>query len=373
MSAGPAASPPAGAPPRHLRARRALLVVVAVGMLTGVLAGLGRLGVGVAWGPRYALDHGPLLVMGAFGTVIALERAVALGQAWALAAPALGAAGAIAMLAGAPWAASLAVASTLALVVLNAAIVRRQAATFTWLMLLGSTLLTVGAVAWAGGRPVARAVPAWLGFFVLTIVAERLELSRLAPTPRWARRLLAALAVALAASTAAATLGAAHALRVAGVALAALAAWQLRFDLARHTVRRPGLPRFAASGVLAGAVWLLATGLLLAAREVPPAGPLHDAAVHGVLVGYVLSMVFAHAPIILPAVGRVTVRFTPLLYAPLAALHGGLALRVLGDLVGEPAWRRDGAIASALALALFALTVVGARVAASGRRRAGRG
>lgn len=343
--------------PRALWARRGVLVIVAATLVTGVLAGLARLGVLVGWGPRYLGDHGPLLVLGAFGTIIALERAVALGRGWGLVAPGLGAAGAVAMLAGFADGRWLTVAALVVLVALNAAIVRRQPATFTWLMLLGTVVLAYGAVRWARGAPSFQVVATWIAYFVLTIVAERLELSRLAPTPRWAARLLVVLAVLLAAVALAACERPSLS-RAFGAVLALVAAWQLRFDLARRLVRRRGLPAFAATGVLAGAAWLLVTGAFLAAVELPPAGPTYDAALHGVFVGYVLSMVFAHAPIILPAVARLEVRFTRALYAPLALLHLGLIARIAGDLGAAPGLRRSGAIGSALALALFAATAV---------------
>ncbi|MBL8627672.1 MAG: hypothetical protein JNK64_40685 [Myxococcales bacterium] len=345
---------------RALLARRGLLIIVAVTLVTGVLAGLARLGVLVGWGPRYLVDHGPLLVLGGFGTVIALERAVALGRGWGLAAPALGAAGAVAMLAGFADGRWLTVAALVALVALNAAIVRRQPATFTWLMLLGTVVLAYGALRWARGAPPFQIVATWIAYFVLTIVAERLELSRLAPTPRWAARALLVLAVLLAAVAIAVADWPALS-RALGPVLALIAVWQLRFDLARRLVRRAGLPAFAATGVLAGAAWLLATGVFLAAVVLPPAGPTYDAALHGVFIGYVLSMVFAHAPIILPAVARLDVRFTPALYAPLALLHLGLVARVAGDLGAWHGLRRSGAIGSALALALFAATAVATR------------
>lgn len=359
-------SAPSPASVRELWVRRALLLVVAATALTATLAGLARLGVYLAWGPRTSFHHGPLFVLGVFGTVIALERAVALGRAWGLVSPLLGAAATVATLAGvgrAPW---LAAASALALVGLNAAIVRRQSATFTWLMLLGSAVLAAGDVLWALGRPVFQVVPAWLAFFVLTIVAERLELSRLAPTPPWAGRALVALSALLALSACAGALGAGPWAPALGASFSLVAAWQLRFDLARRTVRLHGLPRFAALGVLSGAAWLLATGLLLATQGLPPAGLLYDAALHGVFVGYVLSMVFAHAPIILPAVARVEVGFTPLLYLPLAALHGALLLRVGGDLAGRAGLREAGGTAIAIALLLFPLAVLGGKLA---RRR----
>jgi hypothetical protein len=379
VTAPPAASPPRRASPRRtaaeLMVRRGLLLVVAAAALTAVLGGLARLGLPAGWGHRHAVEHGPLFVLGVFGTVIALERAVALARPWSLAAPALGAVAAVGMLAGLAWAPWAAVAASLALVVVNVAIVRRQAVHFTWLMLLGSAVLAFGAVRWALGRPVFEVVATWIGFFVLTIAAERLELSRLAPTPRWAHPVLIGLAALLAALACARALGVDATTGALGGVLALIGAWQLAFDLARRTIRQRGLARFAAAGVLLGAAWLLATGAVLAGTGLPPVGPIYDAVLHGVFVGYVLSMVFAHALIILPAVARISVPFSPVLYAPLAVLHLGLAARVAGDLAGDAALRRGGTLATAVALGLFALTIVsvklirGRAAAAAGRRR----
>lgn len=364
-------------PPRSARtgdplfARRALLVVGVAALVTGLFAGLARVGVLVAWGPRYAMDHGPLVVLGAFTTIIGLERAVALGRAWSFGAPVLGAVGAIATMAGlgaGAWASTLA---TIALVAVNVAIVRRQSAAFTWLMLLGSLLLVAGTGAWALHRPIFEVVAAWMGFFVLTIAAERLELSRLAPTPRWASRALAVLALSLAVAAIGALFGA-PLVRPFGVLLAAIGLWQLRFDLARRLVARAGLPRFAAIGVLAAAAWLVVAGGLLALHGLPATGPTYDAALHAVFVGYVLSMLFAHAPIVLPAVARVDVPFTPALYASMGLLHVALAARVLGDLAGSVALRRLGSSGNALALVLFALTIAYARQRAARASRASR-
>lgn len=350
-------------PNAELVLRRGVLLVAAAAALTAVLAGLARLGLSVAWGPSHAFAHGPLFVLGVFGTVIGLERAVALARGWGFVAPGLGAIACVAMLAGVSWAPWVASGSALALVVVNAAIVRRQAAAFTWLMLLGTVVLAGGSIRWALARPVFEVVPAWVAFFVLTITAERLELSRLAPTPRWASRTLVAIASLFAAAACASLFEITVAPRVYGGAMALLAAWQLRFDLARRTVRLHGLPRFAALGVLLGAGWLFVTGAFIAWGNVPPAGPHYDAALHGVFIGYMLSMVFAHAPIILPAVARVDVPFHPVLYGALAALHGGLLARVLGDLTGFEHLRTAGAVANAVTIGLFAVAVVYARVA----------
>src|SRR5690606_27144851 len=65
-----------------------LLVLGFASLIIGVGAGLLRLGWAV---PRPAAElaafHGPLMVSGFFGTVISLERAVALAQRWAYLGP----------------------------------------------------------------------------------------------------------------------------------------------------------------------------------------------------------------------------------------------------------------------------------------------
>jgi hypothetical protein len=109
-------------------------------------------------------------------------------------------------------------------------------------------------------------------------------------------------------------------------------------------------------------------GLILVLGGFPPAGPVYDAVLHAIFVGFVLSMVFAHAAIILPAVARIEIPFHPALYVPLAALHVTVAARIVGDLAGLPSLRRSGGMGNAIALVLFLLAVLAARA----RRRATR-
>jgi hypothetical protein len=82
-----------------------LLAVILGAMAVGILAGLGRIGWSVPSGgmDRAAL-HGPILIAGVFGTLIALDRAIAMrnvtARTWtpADAAPVLGGAGTIVLL-----------------------------------------------------------------------------------------------------------------------------------------------------------------------------------------------------------------------------------------------------------------------------------
>jgi hypothetical protein len=346
--------------------RRTLVIVVAAAAITGVLAGLARLGIRVGWAASHAADHGPLLVVGVFGTVVALERAVALGRRWALAAPVVSAATAAAMLVGwslAPW---IAAASSAGMLATNLVAAARRPTQVTWLLLAGSALLLLGNLRWAAGDPLFRLVPAWIGFFVLTIVAERQRHSRNAPPPLWAARLLVAIVTMLIIAVGARVIGVRPGIHVLGAAMMSVAVWQLRYDVARETIRQAGYPRFMGIGARAGMVWLLAAGGLLVLYDLPPAGPVYDAALHAAFVGYVLSTAFAHALDVLPTVAGVRIPFTPLLYAPLALLHASLIGRVLGDVGDVLLLRRVGAVGNALAIGLFGLVAVAARLRRSG-------
>ena len=343
--------PPGRAPRRIAWQRLPLLALGFVALFFGVAAGLARLGWAMPERAGAAL-HGALMVCGFFGVVIALERAVAIGRAWAYAAPLLAGLGTLAALLGAapvPW---LYLAASAILLAASLDVLRRQRAGFTLVIALAAACWAIGTAQWAAGAQIHQVVGWWLAFLVLTIAGERLELSRFAPPAptavRWFFAIVVALLLALLAWAQP------WAPRLCGVALVALALWLLRHDIARRTVRQRGLVRFIAVCLLAGYLWLALGGAVMAfAGLAPAAGAAYDAALHALLVGFVFSMVFGHAPIIFPAVLRVTMPYDAAFYLPLALLHGALALRVAGDAAGVYAWTRWGGLLTALALLAF--------------------
>jgi hypothetical protein len=91
--------------------------------------------------------------------------------------------------------------------------------------------------------------------------------------------------------------------------------------------------------------------------------PTRDIALHALGLGFVMSMVMAHAPVILPAIARVKLQFSWPFYLPVAALHVSLAIRLgLGA-------AHAGALLNAATLALFAITVLGGALAARKAQR----
>jgi hypothetical protein len=210
---------------------------------------------------------------------------------------------------------------------------------------------------WLAGCGVPRFAPAMAGFLVLTIVGERLELTRVMQRPPLAARLLLGAIALFAVGLGMAVADAPGAVRVAGAGLLAQAAWLARYDVARRTVRMGAVTRFMALALLGGYVWLAVAGVLWLAHGLDLASTSYDASLHAVFLGFVMSMVFAHAPVIVPAVLRVRLPFARRFYAHLVLLHASLALRLLGgDLAGGlHAWQWGG-ILGEVAILLFLAT-----------------
>ena len=344
--------------------RAPLLVFAFAALFAGVAAGLARLG----WTfppmvAELAALHGPLMACGFFGTVIGLERAVALSRRWGYWAPLLTGLGAAMGIVGGRFAAAplLIALGSAVMTAVSAVFYRRQRELFTLTLALGALCWLLGNLLWLVGRPIHTAVPFWIGFLVLTIAGERLELSRVLPPSAGARRVfVAAVVVLLAAIALSAFMWTAGTLLL-GAGLLALALWLMRQDVARRTVKGRGLPRFIAVCLLTGYAWLALSGsAILISGGLGYGGVFYDAALHAVLLGFVFSMVFGHAPIILPAVLRVTVPYTPYFYLPLALLHLSLTLRLAGDWTMSAQWRAWGGAMNGIALLAFVLGTVAA-------------
>jgi hypothetical protein len=337
------------------RARLPLLALALLALLAALWAGLLRIGWAVpVFAPGLALAHGPLIVAGFLGTLISLERAVALDRRWAYLAPLLHALGALLTLAlPGPVGPALIALGAFTLVLIFVAIVRSQPALFTGVMLGGTLIWLLGNLLWLAGRPIYTVVPWWAGFLILTIAGERLELGRLRQLPASANRAFVLIVIWLGAGLLVATFALDAGVRVVGGSMLALALWLLRYDIARRTIRRSAVTRFIAVCMLSGYGWLGVSGALGVMFGGVPAGLYYDALLHALFLGFVFAMIFGHAPIILPAVLRIPVTYTRSFYAPLIFLHLSLALRVTGDLLAWPQARRWGGLLNVLVLLVF--------------------
>ncbi len=345
-----------GQPPRKpMRLRFVALGIGALALLLGLLTGLARLGLPVG-APVADELHGSLMICAFFGTLISLERAVALGRWWAYAAPVVSAAGALALPAGPVPAAAIFLLAGLLLTLDSIVVVVRLPALFTVMLAVAAACWSVGTFTWLASGGIADAVGWWLAFLVLTIASERLELSRLLAPPPLSQATFVVAVLLILAGAARGEFAGGSAL-LTGIGLVATTAWLLRHDVAMRTIRGSGQPRFSATCMIAGYVWLGVAGIVLLVLPPGAAAFSYDAAVHAIAIGFVLSMVFGHAPIILPAVTGLRVRYSAAVYVPLGILHVSVLLRIGADVGDAPAARGASGVLTVLALVAYAGTL----------------
>ncbi len=341
--------------------RLPLLILGMVSLLTGVFGGLARLGVTAPeFGQLRAGSHGALMIVAFFGTVISLERAVALHRQWPYLAPLAAGLGGLAILIGGPWRLApvlFSVASGL-FVAASLGVYRQLPALFTLTLLLGALAWLAGNLLWLVGGDLSAATLPWMSFLVLTIAGERLELTRFLPPQPLGPLLFRCLLIVAVIAVMLLPLWPEPGSRLLAAAFLALAAWLLRYDIARRTVRQSGLTRFVAVCLLAGYAWLAVGALFGLGGAFLPGHAGRDAALHAIFLGFVFSMVIGHAPIIFPAVMRVRIPYHPFFYLPLVALHLTLAVRLAGSFGAGGGWQQVGAALNALSLALFILTIL---------------
>lgn len=340
------------------RYRWILLAVAGLSLLVGLTGGIIRLGWSAPIFTSLPFAHGPLMVVGFLGTLIGLERAVALNRRWPYGVPVCSGIASFLVLGGFahPVGALLAVAASGLMIAVFVSLYRQQPAEHFVVMGSSAAAWLAGNLLWLAGSPLYIAVPWWAGFLVLMIAGERLQLSRVMRIPAtgraWFRLTLGVIVLGFLTSLFESQIG----IRLAGAGWLALALWLLKYDIAWRTVRQTGLPCYIATSLLAGYFWLAGGGLLwLFFAPFFHAGPYYDAMVHSIFLGFVFSMIFAHAPIILPSIAGLTMPFRKLFYLHAALLHLSLLLRVTGGMAGSLPILRWGGVLNALAVLLFLL------------------
>lgn len=348
-----------------------LLLPAGISLLAGLTAAL-ALGGLPSPAPSLADGHGLFMVVGFLATLIALERSVALRESWGYCAPALLGGGALTLIVS--TAAGLSGIVPLALLLLGSlalmlvyqrlhvrnrdplVAVQSTAAGLLALALLQRFVFPTSQIVW------------WLaGFIVVTIAAERVELARLA-MPSWGAAALAGWTAALLAALTSSLLAPAVAVRIIGGLLLVLVAGLVVHDVARRTIRLIGLPRLSAGALLAGYLWLAVTGVTLLLIGDAREGYGYDIAVHACFLGFAMSMIIAHAPVILPAVLGIKLPYRPVMWLPLALLHGTLAVRVVSAISHARGWWQLGLGGTVVSVLTFVLVSAGVAVTA-GRTR----
>lgn len=340
--------------------RLPLLLLALLILIFATWAGLIRLGWQLpAFPDALMLYHGPLMVSAFFGTLIGLERAVAVGKNWAYLAPLSSGIGGLLLASGISESAGILLLTlgSAMMVLVFVSVLRRQWEGYLLVMALGAAALLVGNLLWLAGWQVYQFVSWWAGFLILTIAGERLELGRMINLSQLSKILFTIASLVYFSGLIVSLFSWPSGITITSAGMILLAAWLLRYDIARRTIKQSGLTRFIAICLLSGYAWLIAAGMIGILYGGIPAGPVYDAMLHSIFLGFVFCMIFGHAPIIFPAILNFEIRYKPIFYLPLVLLHLTLATRIVADLLGLVLLRKWGGLLNVLVVMLYFLII----------------
>lgn len=334
--------------------RLPFFAVALVALLSGVWAGIIRLGFDLP-GIELATLHGPLMVGGFVGTVIGIERSLLSGQKrwWVI--PGSSGMAVILWLAGFRMAAPLALLVSSALLVLMQAMQLRSPVSpqVTIIQLAGALCFSAGAFQLAFKPFMPAIVPWWMGFVLCFILATRLW-DRSFPN-RWLQLIVGLGFITFLLGLLMPFHWRGH--LVAGGGLIAVAAGMLATE-ADGLTGRWSMEGYTGLAVALGWAWLAVAGIGMAFWHGHLYG--YDATVHAFFLGFLFSMVLAHAlGKAQIAAGLPTQPFHPVLFVWLLLLSLSLLARVLaGDLLMLEAVRRWAGLVNGISIGGFIINLV---------------
>jgi hypothetical protein len=336
-----------------------LLPFIVIALLSGLLSGWTRLGwdfpLSVSTSASVA-QHGAIMASGFLGSLILLEKIVLLQNRWFLVLPLVNALSVPSFLLDYQTLAMilLLIGST-AMVCVAIYFLLKYSESYHYLLLGGAVLLWIGNFRLLISNFYPATLPYLMGFFLLVIVGERLEMSRFLPVSKFKINVLWTMLLAWVVSI---LLIPFHSkmFPFTSILLSGIALWLLQNDMPKHSIKKAGLHRFVGINLIIAYLWLSIFGIW---QFLPlKTGFAYDAFVHLYFIGFVLAMVLAHAPIILPSVLKLGVKpFHWVLYAWVAIVHSSLIIRLIGDVIENGTWRKIGGLMNGIGFLGYLATV----------------
>lgn len=268
--------------------------------------------------------HFLIFFAGFFGTLLSVESAVGQGKKLLFLIPATIIVGLILYIATGFW--LLLVAGSLAFSIPSIIVfkTRREYITF----LLACFLFALGTILYVFDFYYPSAI-AYIYFLTFYILAERLELAKIVGADKRSFRHFLSNEIIVVGLVFFSIYDAFIALRILGAVVFLLTFWFFSNDLARKTIKTREPAKYSAIAMLSGYFWLAFGNLLFLISP----STFWGEGIHSITLGFVFSMVFAHAPIIFPNVGKFKFIFSKILYIPFLLLHISIMLRVLSYLL----------------------------------------
>ncbi len=340
----------------HFLRKIPFMLLVLASLLTGILTGWFRAGFNIpALGGLY-LDHAAIMTGSFLGTVILIERIVAMKKIYLFAFPIINASSLIFYFLNLEEIAFLClIIGALGLFYVFFLINKKHSDLPHQIMWAGTAAWLIGNVHLLIFHGYAHSILWWMAFLLLTIVGERLELSRFLPISSTKRKALVFLLfVFLISCILPFHLGGQM---LTGITLLLIAFWLMFYDMARKSVKKPGVHRFSAIALFFGYGWLVLSGLLFILNDTGFIS--YDSLIHSFFLGFVFSMIFAHAPIILPGVLGINYKpFHSSLYLWVLLFQLSLIIRIVGGMFRFPLWKQYASLANGILILCFILNLM---------------
>ena len=324
-------------------------------LLLGIVAGWQR----VSWDiPMINLagDHGALMTGSFMGTLICLERSINHPRKWWRILPFINGLSFILFLVHQPQLAFLLlIAGSVGLLLLLGLDFRTSPN-------LSHPILIMGAFAWLTGNLVLfnqhaypSAVKWWMLFLLWTIFGERLKSSMMLPGSR-IKKFTLYFIIAINFIGAIAPFHW-YGNEIQAVSLILISVWFYTFDRSRFTLRLSRQYRYNAILIMTGYAWLIVAACWMLFW--PDGVYAYDATLHSFFLGFVFSMVFAHIPIMFPAIFKINISlYHPSLFLVYAIFQASLIVRIAGDALLQTGMRKWGAIINGVSVLLFFAAIV---------------
>ncbi len=217
-----------------------------------------------------------------------------------------------------------------------------------WLFLLSGITYAIGMFIFYMYQNLILSVKFLELFLLITIVAERLELSKFTGISTLKKTLLLCLLVISIFSVPFNDI-------LFGASICLISLWLLQNDIARVNIRKIEPFRFRGFSLLVGYIWLLVHGLTF----VVPYFYSYDMQVHSFFLGFVMNMIFAHYSIILPAVLMIKFKENYFLhYSILISFQLVLILRFVSSIFWSAGFPHSTLLNAIIVLLFFVLNLL---------------
>lgn len=301
--------------------------------------------------------HGPLMITGFVGTILTLERAALLHKSWALIAPVITGAGSLLLVSGTYQTLSIVMISTgsLGLLLLLSIITFQKLPLFTIFVITGAIVWICGYYLWINGLPLSFVAYWWYSFLVITLSAQRIQ--HLRTISIRAKAIVLALIFILNSGVSITLIDLRHGIGIIGLSSILLMIWLISYETTWKRMLSSGIRLYRAMCLLSGYMWLGISGFIGLFSNAQT-GPMHDAFLHSMFLGFVFSLLFGHVPVIFSAVIKFPLQYSKMFYLHLALLHITLLIRIIGDIFEWHIVTEYAGILNALVILIFLINTL---------------